>query len=96
MFGFNVNAGDQTSVPGDNRPVVPLAHRKFSEWWGHGLLDHLPVNDSVMQLPVGKTTNVEIACDKGATSYWKTSAGSTYLQDPNGDQNYPCRAFLVL
>jgi len=93
MFGFNVNAGDQTSVPGDNRPVVPLAHRKFSEWWGHGLLDHPPVNDSVMQLPVGQTTNVEIACDKGATSFWKTSAGSTYLQDLNGDQNYPCPGY---
>ncbi|KAF9511918.1 hypothetical protein BS47DRAFT_1119465 [Hydnum rufescens UP504] len=90
MFGFNVNGGDVTSVPGDNRPVVPLAHRTFSQWWGHGLLDHPPVNDTVMQLPVGQTTNVELACDKGATSYWKSSAGTTYLQDPNGDQNYPC------
>ena len=89
MWGFNTNADTPTPVEGDNRPVIPLMGRTFQEWWFHGLLGDPPAKDAIFQLPVGKTTNVETVCDKGASSYWNTSAGHTNVQ--TGDQNYPCR-----
>jgi len=93
MLGFNVTASTQTPVPGDNRPVIPLMHRTFRDWWFHGLLDFPPHKHDIMQLPVGKTKWTEINCDKGGTSYWRTSAGSTYTQKKGSGENDPCPGY---
>lgn len=91
MWGFNTNADTPTPVGGDNRPVIPLMDRTFKDWWFHGLLGDPPAKDAIFQMPVGQTTMVETVCDKGASSYWNTSAGHTNVQ--TGDQNYPCPGY---
>ena len=90
MWGFNTNGDTPTPlIEGDNRPVVPLYDRTFDQWWFHGLLSDAPEPDAILQMPVGQTTVVETVCDKGASTWWNTSAGHSNVQ--TGDQNYPCR-----
>ncbi|KAF8337592.1 uncharacterized protein EI90DRAFT_3256312 [Cantharellus anzutake] len=91
MWGFNTNADTPTPVGGDNRPVIPLMNRKFNDWWFHGLLNDPPAADAIVQMPVGQTTMLETVCDKGASSYWNSSAGHTFVQ--TGDDNYPCPGY---
>jgi len=93
MLGFNVTASTQTNVPGDNRPVIPLMNRAFNDWWMHGLMNFPPHPNDIMQLPVGKTKMVELNCDKGGTSYWRSSAGSTFTQKAGGPENDPCPGY---
>lgn len=91
MWGFNVSAGTDTHyVSGDNRPVIPLMHRTFDQWWFHGHKDFPPHPTDILQFPVGQTKTVEIACDKGATSYFASSAGSVSVQKST-DGNDVCR-----
>jgi hypothetical protein len=65
--------------------------------WVHGphdcFADFPPHKHDIMQLPVGKTKWVEINCDKGGTSYWRTSAGSTYTQKKGSGENDPCPGY---
>jgi len=83
MWGFN-----QTIVPVPGRPVDPLADMTFDQWWFHGHLKYPPHPNDIMQLPAGSDSVVELACDKGATSYYKTNAGGDIRDLKNPD--YPC------
>lgn len=85
MFGFNVT--DKT-FPYDNRPVVPLKNMNFTTWWFHNHLDHPPNPADIFELPAGKPATAEIACNKGATSFFASSEGGD-IRDPN-DLNNPC------
>lgn len=59
----------------DNRPVAPIQNYAFDQWWFHGHLDHPPNPGDFFELPAGKPATAEIACDKGATSYWESDPG---------------------
>ena len=72
MYGFNVTF---ESFPYDNRPVAPLADMTFEQWWFHGHLGYPPHPEDVFELPVGETVTLELACNKGATSYYASSDG---------------------
>jgi len=85
MFGFNVT--DKT-FPYDNRPVAPLKNMNFSTWWFHNHLDFPPNAGDIFELPAGKPATTEIACNKGATSFFASSEGGD-IRDPN-DLNNPC------
>ncbi|KAI0709939.1 hypothetical protein C8Q76DRAFT_85190 [Earliella scabrosa] len=85
MYGFNVT---DNTFPYDNRPVTPLMHMTFDQWWFHGHLDYPPNPGDIFDLPAGKPATAEIACHKGHTSYWASSEGHTDLQQ--GDN--PCPA----
>ncbi|KAK7690987.1 hypothetical protein QCA50_006090 [Cerrena zonata] len=82
MFGFNVTF---QTFPYDNRPVAPLMDMTFDQWWFHGHLDYLPHPGDIFNLPAGKPATTEIACNKGATSYFASSEGGDIR---NGDD--PC------
>ncbi|KAF7330207.1 hypothetical protein MVEN_02457800 [Mycena venus] len=72
MYGFNVT--DKT-FDYDNRPVSPLMNMTFSQWWFHGHLDFPPNEGDLFELPAGKPATAEIACNKGATSFFASSEG---------------------
>ncbi|EIM90957.1 uncharacterized protein STEHIDRAFT_152641 [Stereum hirsutum FP-91666 SS1] len=81
IFGFN-----ESTAP--NRPQDPLIQLPFSQWWFHGFLSSPPNDGDYMDLPAGGTIHSEIACDKGYTSWYNTSAGGdTRSQD---QPDYPC------
>jgi hypothetical protein len=79
MWGFNVTA---QTFSYDNRPVVPLVDMSFSEWWFHGHLGYPPHIDDVFELPAGQNVTAQIACEKGATTYYASSEGGN-VQDPS-------------
>ncbi|THU83384.1 hypothetical protein K435DRAFT_784205 [Dendrothele bispora CBS 962.96] len=79
MYGFNVT--DQT-FPYDNRPVSPLMDMSFDQWWFHGHLDHPPNDGDMFNLAAGQTATTEIACNKGATTWFNSSEGGD-IRDPN-------------
>ncbi|KDR78641.1 hypothetical protein GALMADRAFT_223898 [Galerina marginata CBS 339.88] len=79
MFGFNVT--DKT-FPYDNRPVAPIKNMNFSQWWFHNHLDFPPNAGDVFELPAGKPATAEIACNKGATSFFASSEGGD-IREPN-------------
>jgi len=83
MYGFNVT---EKTYPYDNRPVVPLRNMTFQQWWFHNHLDHPPNPGDFFELPVGKAATVELACNKGATSYFASSDGGD-IRDPNNPNN---------
>ena len=85
MFGFNVT--DKT-FPYDNRPVAPIKNMNFSTWWFHNHLDFPPHPEDFFELPAGKPATAEIACNKGATTFFASSEGGD-IRDPN-DFNNPC------
>lgn len=85
MFGFNVTA---ETFPYDNRPVAPLKNMNFSTWWFHNHLDFPPHPNDIFELPAGKPATTEIACNKGATSFFASSEGGD-IRDPN-DLDTPC------
>ncbi|KAH7904207.1 hypothetical protein BJ138DRAFT_950191 [Hygrophoropsis aurantiaca] len=72
MWGFNVT---QQTFPYDNRPVAPLMAMNFSQWWFHGHLAYPPHPTDIFALPAGQRATAEIACNKGATSYFASSEG---------------------
>jgi len=84
MYGFNVT--DQFSY--DNRPVAPLTNFTFDQWWFHGHLAFPPNEGDIFELPAGKTATTELACNKGATSFFASSDGGD-IRDPNSPNN-PC------
>lgn len=84
MYGFNVT--DQFSY--DNRPVSPLVNFTFQQWWYHGHLDFPPHPSDIFELPAGTNVTTEIACNKGATSFFASSDGGD-IRDPNNPNN-PC------
>jgi hypothetical protein len=85
MYGFNVT-GETFSY--DNRPVAPLFNMSFSQWWFHGHLDHPPNAGDIFNLPAGENVTTEIACNKGATSFFASSEGGD-IRDPSNPNN-PC------
>ncbi|KAI0775016.1 hypothetical protein BD413DRAFT_611390 [Trametes elegans] len=72
MFGFNVT---EQTFSYDNRAVVPLMHMPFSQWWFHGHLDYPPNAGDIFELPAGQAATAEIACNKGATTWYNSSEG---------------------
>ncbi|THH29416.1 hypothetical protein EUX98_g4758 [Antrodiella citrinella] len=72
MWGFNVTA---QTFPYDNRPVAPLVNLTFDKWWFHGHLDYPPNPGDYFELPAGQVATAEVACNKGATSYFASSEG---------------------
>ncbi|KAF8673948.1 hypothetical protein RHS04_07331 [Rhizoctonia solani] len=90
MYGFNV-----TKAPDgrDNRPVAPLRDLDFNQWWMHGHMDAPPNKGDVFQLPAGQTVTTEIACTKGATSYWESGEGGDVRDGNNVCPESPMAAF---
>ena len=85
MFGFNVT---ENTFPYDNRPVAPLADMTFAEWWFHGHLDFPPNSGDILDLPAGQAVTTEVACDKGATTFFNSNEGGD-IRIPD-DPNNPC------
>ncbi|KAF8553904.1 hypothetical protein OG21DRAFT_1497392 [Imleria badia] len=83
MWGFNVS---QETFSYDNRPVVPLAQMPFNEWWFHNHLAYPPNPGDVFELPAGQNATLQIACNKGATTYYASSEGGN-IQEPNDPNN---------
>lgn len=81
IFGFN-----ESTYP--NRPQDPLINETFDKWWFHGFLDKPPNDGDFFDLPAGGIAHTEISCDKGATSFYNTSAGGDARDLSNPD--YPC------
>lgn len=82
MYGWNF-----TDLNGqDFRPHIPLQQLHYDQWWWHGYLNYPPNEGDVFEFPAGGTARGELACNKGATSWWAQSEGSTDLK-PN---NWPC------
>ncbi|KAI5117029.1 hypothetical protein M0805_001545 [Coniferiporia weirii] len=90
MWGFNVTS---KTFSYDNRPVVPLMNLPFSKWWFHGHLDYPPNDGDFLEIPAGETMNTEIACDKGATSYFASSPGGSIQDGENPCPGSPTTAF---
>ncbi|KAH9902607.1 hypothetical protein C8Q73DRAFT_11878 [Cubamyces lactineus] len=86
MYGFNVT--DKT-FDYDNRPVAPLMNYTFQQWWFHGHLDYPPNPGDFFELPAGKPATTEIACNKGATTWFNSSEGGDIRQGDNVCPNSP-------
>lgn len=86
MFGFNVTA---QTYPYDNRPVAPIKNMPFSQWWFHNHLDHPPNAGDVFTLPAGETATAEIACTKGATSFFASAEGGDIRNKSNPNDVCP-------
>lgn len=86
MWGFNVTDKD---YPYDNRPVAPLRDYTFQQWWFHNHLDHPPNPGDIFELPAGKPATAEIACNKGATSYFASSEGGDIRVPGNPNEVCP-------
>ncbi|KAI0663764.1 hypothetical protein C8Q70DRAFT_952431 [Cubamyces menziesii] len=80
IYGFNVT--DKT-FDYDNRPVAPLMNYSFQKWWFHGHLDYPPNPGDFFELPAGKPATTEIACNKGATTWFNSSEGGDIRQGDN-------------
>ena len=80
MWGFNVT---QQTFPYDNRPVAPLQNYTFDQWWFHGHLDYPPHPEDRFQLTAGQPATLEIACNKGATTFFNSSEGGDIRQGDN-------------
>ncbi|KAG9316126.1 hypothetical protein JVU11DRAFT_3803 [Chiua virens] len=85
MWGFNVTA---QTFDYDNRPVVPLANMPFSKWWFHNHLSYPPHPDDVFELSAGQNVTMQIACNKGDTTFYASSEGGNTQQ--SGDPNDVC------
>jgi hypothetical protein len=86
MWGFNVTEKD---FDYDNRPVAPLRDFTFQKWWFHNHLGHPPNEGDVFELPAGKAATAEIACNKGATSYFASSEGGDIRVPGNPNEVCP-------
>jgi len=83
MFGFNVT---QQTFSYDNRPVAPIKNMVFQQWWFHNHLAHPPNPGDLFELPAGQPATAEIACDKGATSFFASAPGGD-IREPNVPNN---------
>lgn len=90
MWGFNVTG---STFSYDNRPVVPLMHLTFKEWWFHGHLDYPPPDNTFLELPAGGTLNSQVSCDKGATTFFASSPGGDIQAGNNPCPGSPTIAF---
>ncbi|KIK58046.1 hypothetical protein GYMLUDRAFT_704840 [Collybiopsis luxurians FD-317 M1] len=63
------------------------------QWWFHGHLDFPPHPEDVFSLPAGGRATTEIACDKGATSFFAGSPGGNVQQGDNVCPNSPIAEF---
>ncbi|KAJ6580574.1 hypothetical protein DFH09DRAFT_1146147 [Mycena vulgaris] len=86
MYGFNVT--DKT-FPYDNRPVSPLTNFTFAQWWFHGHLDFPPNDGDIFELPAGQPATTEIACNKGATTFFASSEGGDIRTKENPNDVCP-------
>ena len=86
MFGFNVTAQTYSY---DNRPVTPIKNMPFSQWWFHNHLDHPPNPGDVFNLPAGQTATAEIACTRGATSFFAGADGGDIRNASNPNDVCP-------
>ena len=77
MYGFNVT---EQTFSYDNRPVAPLQDMTFEQWWFHGHLDFPPHPGDIFDLPAGKAATLELACNKGLTSFFASSEGSVDIR----------------
>jgi hypothetical protein len=71
MFGFNATGSG-------NIPRDPLQDRVFNGtngWWFHGHMGYPPHPTDFIEFPAGGFATVELVCDKGASSYWRTNPG---------------------
>ena len=89
MYGFNVTG---QTFPYDNRPVAPLTNYTFDQWWFHGHIRYPPNSGDFFQLPAGKPATSEIACDKGATSFFASSPGGDIRDGDNPCPGSPLAA----
>ncbi|THH29437.1 hypothetical protein EUX98_g4761 [Antrodiella citrinella] len=92
MWGFNVTNPD-SAFNYDNRPVAPLQAYTFEKWWFHGHLGFPPHPQDFLELPAGQTVTTEVACDKGATSYFASSPGGNIQQGDNPCPGSPISEF---
>jgi len=83
MWGFNVTS---STFPYDNRPVVPLKNMTFQQWWFHNHLAYPPNQGDIFPLPAGSPATVQIACNKGATTFFASSEGGN-IQKPSDPNN---------
>ncbi|KAI0349736.1 hypothetical protein OH77DRAFT_1507355 [Trametes cingulata] len=90
MYGFNVT--DKT-FDYDNRPVAPLMNYSFDKWWFHGHLDYPPHPGDFFELPAGQVATAEIACNKGATTWFNSSEGGDIRQGDSPCPNSPTSAY---
>ncbi|KAF8150946.1 hypothetical protein B0H34DRAFT_801848 [Crassisporium funariophilum] len=90
MFGFNVT---EQTFPYDNRPVAPIKNMNFQEWWFHNHLDHPPNEGDFFELPAGQPATAEIACNKGATSFFASSEGGDIRDGDNVCPNSSTEAY---
>ncbi|THH09276.1 hypothetical protein EW145_g2125 [Phellinidium pouzarii] len=65
----------------------------FSKWWFHGHINYPPNDGDFLEVPAGGTLNTEIACDKGATSYFASSPGGNIQSGDNPCPGSPTVAF---
>ena len=77
MYGFNVT---EQTFSYDNRPVAPLQDMTFEQWWFHGHLDFPPHPGDIFDVPAGKAATLELACNKGLTSFFASSEGSVDIR----------------
>ncbi|CCM02225.1 uncharacterized protein FIBRA_04305 [Fibroporia radiculosa] len=90
MWGFNVT---MQTFPYDNRPVAPLINYTFDQWWFHGHLDYPPNDGDFFELPAGKPVTAQIACDKGATTYFASDPGGNIQSGDNVCPGSPISEF---
>lgn len=81
------------TFPYDNRPVAPLMNGTFEQWWFHGHLDYPPNPGDFFELPAGQPATTELACNKGATSFFASSEGGDIRQGDSPCPNSPTSAY---
>ena len=86
MWGFNVT---QQTFSYDNRPVVPIKNMNFTEWWFHNHLAYPPNVGDIFELPAGQPATAEIACNKGATSFFASADGGDIRNASNPNDVCP-------
>ena len=86
MWGFNVT---QQTFSYDNRPVVPIKNMNFTEWWFHNHLAYPPNAGDIFELPAGQPATAEIACNKGATSFFASADGGDIRNASNPNDVCP-------
>ncbi|CDZ98532.1 beta-1,6-N-acetylglucosaminyltransferase, contains WSC domain [Phaffia rhodozyma] len=82
MYGFcDGGNGKSDYCINTSNPVTPLAQLSFGGtkgqgWWYHGNLDQPPADGEFIELPVGGSITMELACNKAQTQ-WQPNDGVT-------------------
>ena len=69
--------------------VVPVPDPNRCLPYQHGHLDWPPPSDTFFELPAGGEALSQLACNKGATIWWKDSEGRTDIRK----DDYPCPGY---